>query len=82
MSASPARTSATRFASSSATASPTPTRTSSCGARAYGRDFTVPALLAAEYDRAEQACLRNGWHRQLARLPTERAWLAANRGLF
>jgi len=49
---------------------------------AYGRDFTVPALLAAEYDRAEQACLRNGWHRQLARLPTERAWLAANRGLF
>jgi phosphotransferase family enzyme len=49
---------------------------------AYGRDFDVPGLLDAEYDRAEEACLRNGWHRQLARLPVERAWLAANRGRF
>ena len=49
---------------------------------AYGAGFDVPALLAREYDLAEAACRRNGWHRQLARLPTERAWLAANHKAF
>jgi hypothetical protein len=49
---------------------------------AYGRDFDVAALLEREYDRAEEACRRNGWHRQLARLPVERAWLADHRELF
>jgi aminoglycoside phosphotransferase (APT) family kinase protein len=47
---------------------------------AYGRDFDVPALLAAEYDRAEAASIRHGWHRQLKKLPAERAWLAENYG--
>jgi hypothetical protein len=49
---------------------------------AYGAEFDVPAILAREYDLAEERCRRNGWDRQLAKLPTERAWLAANRGLF
>ena len=49
---------------------------------AYGRDFDVPALLAQEYDRVEERCRRNGWHRALAKLPAERTWLEANRGLF
>lgn len=38
---------------------------------AYGRDFDVPALLVAEYDRAEAKCTHNGWHRQLKKLPAE-----------
>jgi hypothetical protein len=42
----------------------------------------VPTILAREYDLAEERCRRNGWDRQLAKLPIERAWLAANRGLF
>jgi Ser/Thr protein kinase RdoA (MazF antagonist) len=50
--------------------------------RAYGAAFDVPALLAREYDLAEERCRRNGWHRQLARLPAERAWLDANSVLF
>jgi hypothetical protein len=50
--------------------------------RAYGAVFDVPTILAREYDLAEERCRRNGWDRQLAKLPTERAWLAANRGLF
>ncbi|HZC29086.1 MAG TPA: phosphotransferase [Gaiellaceae bacterium] len=45
---------------------------------AYGRSFDVPAILAHEYDLAEERCLRNGWRRQLARLPVEREWLAEN----
>jgi thiamine kinase-like enzyme len=49
---------------------------------AYGADFDVPAILEREYDRAEDCCRRNGWSRQLAKLPTERAWLAANRALL
>jgi Ser/Thr protein kinase RdoA (MazF antagonist) len=49
---------------------------------AYGAEFDVPAILEREYDLAEERCLRNGWHRQLAKLPVERAWLAANRTLF
>lgn len=49
---------------------------------AYGRDFDVPALLAAEYDRVEERCLRHGWHRALAKLSAERAWLKANRQLL
>ena len=49
---------------------------------AYGRTFDVPAILAREYDVAEERCRRNGWERQLARVPLERAWLEANRGLF
>lgn len=49
---------------------------------AYGRDFDVPGLLEAEYDRAERACIRNGWHRQLKKLPAEREWLAENRLRF
>jgi hypothetical protein len=49
---------------------------------AYGADFDVPSILAGEYDAAEARCRRNGWDRQLARLATERAWLAANRGAF
>jgi aminoglycoside phosphotransferase (APT) family kinase protein len=48
----------------------------------YAREFEVPALLAAEYDRVEERCLRHGWHRALAKLPVERAWLEANRQLF
>lgn len=46
---------------------------------AYGRGFDVVALLEAEYDRVEQRCHLNGWHRALAKLPAERAWLEANR---
>jgi hypothetical protein len=49
---------------------------------AYGTDFDVPAILEREYDLAEERCRLNGWDRQLARLPLERAWLAAHRGLF
>jgi tRNA A-37 threonylcarbamoyl transferase component Bud32 len=50
--------------------------------QAYGAVFDVPAILTREYDLAEQRCRRNGWDRQLAKLPKERAWLAANQGLF
>jgi aminoglycoside phosphotransferase (APT) family kinase protein len=49
---------------------------------AYGASFDVPRLLEREYGRAEERCRRNRWARQLAALPVERAWLAANRGLF
>ena len=49
---------------------------------AYGRTFDVPAILEREYDLAEERCRRNGWNRQLERLPLERAWLEANRGEF
>ena len=49
---------------------------------AYGRDFDVPQLLELEYERVEERCRRHGWHRALARLPVERAWWEANRGLF
>jgi Ser/Thr protein kinase RdoA (MazF antagonist) len=49
---------------------------------AYGREFDVPAILEREYERVEERCRRMGWHRALARLPRERAWLASNRGLF
>jgi Ser/Thr protein kinase RdoA (MazF antagonist) len=45
---------------------------------AYGAEFDVPTILAREYDRAEERCRRNGWRRQLERLPVERAWLAEN----
>lgn len=50
--------------------------------QAYGAPFDVPSILAHEYDLAEERCNRNGWARQLAKLPVEREWLAANRGLF
>ncbi len=49
---------------------------------AYGASFEVPVILDREYDLAAERCRRNGWHRQLAKLPIERAWLAANRALF
>jgi len=49
---------------------------------AYDADFDVSAILEREYDLAEERCRRNGWHRQLAKLPVERAWLAANRALL
>jgi Ser/Thr protein kinase RdoA (MazF antagonist) len=49
---------------------------------AYGATFDVPAILGREYELAEARCRRNGWERQLAKLPTERAWLAANGSLF
>jgi hypothetical protein len=49
---------------------------------AYGRDFDVPALLAAEYDRAEAKGLRLGWHRQVPKIALERAWLEEHRELF
>jgi tRNA A-37 threonylcarbamoyl transferase component Bud32 len=49
---------------------------------AYGCDFDVAAILEREYDLAEERCRENGWHRQLAKLPAERAWLADNRHLF
>jgi Ser/Thr protein kinase RdoA (MazF antagonist) len=49
---------------------------------AYGAEFDVPAILEREYDLAEERCRRNGWHRQLAKLPTERAWLSASRTLL
>jgi tRNA A-37 threonylcarbamoyl transferase component Bud32 len=50
--------------------------------QAYGAVFDVPTILAREYDVAEERCRGNGWHRQLSKLPIERTWLAANRGLF
>jgi aminoglycoside phosphotransferase (APT) family kinase protein len=49
---------------------------------AYAREFDVPELLASEYDRVEERCTRHGWHRALAKLPAERAWLEANRRFF
>lgn len=49
---------------------------------AYGRTFDVPAILEGEYDRVEQRCLAHAWHRALARLPEERAWLRTHRELF
>ena len=49
---------------------------------AYGATFDVPAILAREYELAAARCRRNGWHRQLARLPAERDWLAANESLL
>jgi Ser/Thr protein kinase RdoA (MazF antagonist) len=49
---------------------------------AYGATFDVPSILDREYELAEARCRRNGWERQLAKLPTERAWLAANGSLF
>jgi aminoglycoside phosphotransferase (APT) family kinase protein len=49
---------------------------------AYGEDFDIPVVLAHEYDRAEVRCRANGWDRQLARLPRERAWWGENRSLF
>ncbi len=49
---------------------------------AYGRVFDVPLLLEREYELVEERCRRHGWHRALAKLPAERAWLEANRGLF
>ena len=49
---------------------------------AYGRTFDVSAILAAEYDRVEERCRVHSWHRALAKLPAERAWLEANHGLF
>lgn len=49
---------------------------------AYGRDFDVPGLLQSEYERVEERCRRHGWNRALAKLPAERAWWEANRGLF
>jgi hypothetical protein len=48
----------------------------------YGAALDPPTILAREYDLAEERCRRNGWDRQLAKLPVERAWLAANRRLF
>jgi Phosphotransferase enzyme family len=49
---------------------------------AYSRSFDVPAILEHEYDLAEERCRRQGWDRQLARLPIERDWLARNRRLL
>jgi phosphotransferase family enzyme len=49
---------------------------------AYGAAFDVAAVLEREYDLAEERCRRNDWPRELAKLPVERAWLAANRALF
>ncbi len=49
---------------------------------AYGTEADAPAILEREYDLAEERCRRNGWHRQLERLPVERAWLIANRVAF
>jgi aminoglycoside phosphotransferase (APT) family kinase protein len=49
---------------------------------AYGAAFDVPSILEREYALAEERCRRNGWSRQLARLPLERAWLAVHRELF
>ena len=49
---------------------------------AYGESFDVPSILEREYDAAEERCRRHGWVRQLAKLPVERAWLAANRRAF
>ena len=52
------------------------------GVAAYGTTFDVPAMLAREYDLAEERCRANGWDRQLAKLPIERAWLAAHRAIL
>jgi hypothetical protein len=49
---------------------------------AYGTGFDVPAILEREYERAVDRCRKNGWSRQLAVIPLEREWLAANRALF
>lgn len=49
---------------------------------AYGREFDVVAILDHEYELVGERCRRNGWHRQLAKLPVEREWLAANGSLF
>lgn len=49
---------------------------------AYGAVFDVGAILEREYGLAEDRCRRNGWFRQLAKLPAERAWLAAHGSLF
>jgi Ser/Thr protein kinase RdoA (MazF antagonist) len=49
---------------------------------AYGCAYDAPAILEREYRLAEERCRQAGWHRQLAKLPVERAWLAANRDLF
>ncbi len=49
---------------------------------AYGTELDVPAVLAREYDLAEERCLRNEWNRQLERLAVERTWLAEHRHLF
>jgi hypothetical protein len=49
---------------------------------AYGATFDVPRILEREFERAEERCRRNDWPLQLAALPVERAWLAANRGRF
>ena len=49
---------------------------------AYGASFDVPVILEREYDLAEERCRRHGWYRQLAKLPIERAWLAAHGALF
>jgi len=49
---------------------------------AYRADFDVPAILAREYDLAEEKCRRYGWDRQLAKIPTERAWLTAHEALL
>lgn len=57
-------------------------RRTAAALQAYGAVFHVPTILAREYDLAEQRCRRNGWDHQLAKLPKERAWLTANRGLF
>jgi Ser/Thr protein kinase RdoA (MazF antagonist) len=57
-------------------------RRSGMALEAYGAAFDVPSILAREYDLAEERCRRNGWHRQLAKLPAERAWLATNKRLF
>ena len=50
--------------------------------QAYGATFDVPAILAREYRLAEERCRRNGWHRQLAKLPAERKWLASHQRLL
>ena len=47
-----------------------------------GATFDVPSLLDHEYDAAEDRCRHNGWQRQLAVLPLERAWLVENARLF
>lgn len=49
---------------------------------AYGASFAVPTILDREYRRAEERCIRSGWHRQLEQLEVERAWLAENRHRF
>jgi hypothetical protein len=46
------------------------------------RAFDVPAILEPEYERVEERCRVHGWQRALTKLPAERAWLEANRGLF